>query len=60
MAEVLCGVALLVAGYLLGLRERRKPSGAKMTEEEQREEEQLREQWDKVMNFSGRRREHDE
>ena len=53
MLDVLCGVMLLGIGYYIGLKQRPKAEAQPMTFEEERAEKKAKEQWEKLLNFSG-------
>ena len=55
MAEVLCGIILLAVGYLAGPRRRGKPPEIEMTEDERERAESLKEQWDALRGYGGRK-----
>ena len=54
MLDVLCGVLLLGVGYYIGLKQRPKVETQPLTEEEKRAEIKAKEQWEKLLNFSGK------
>lgn len=54
MLDVLCGVMLLGIGYYIGLKQRPKAEAQPMTFEEERAEKKAKEQWEKLLNFSGK------
>lgn len=54
MLDVLCGVMLLGIGYYIGLKQRPKAEAQPMTFEEKRAEKKAKEQWEKLLNFSGK------
>lgn len=54
MLDVLCGVALLMIGYYIGLKQRPKAEAAPLTEDEARAEKKAKEQWEMLLNFSGK------
>lgn len=55
MTEVLCGLLLFGAGWLLGHSKRARAAPRGLTEQEQRAERAQREQWERLLSFSGRR-----
>ena len=60
MLDVLCGVALLAIGYYLGTKSKPMLEKRELTEEEQRAEKRAKEQWEMLLNFSGKRGETNE
>lgn len=54
MFDVLCGIALVGIGYLLGARTRPKSAAVELTEEEKRAERKSLEEWEKFLKFNGR------
>ena len=54
MLDVLCGVLLLGIGYYIGLKQRPKAEAQPMTFEEEIAEKKAKEQWEKLLNFSGK------
>lgn len=54
MIDVLCGIALVGIGYLLGSRTRPKAAAVELTEDEKRAEQKAKEQWEQLLNFNGK------
>jgi hypothetical protein len=55
MIDVLCGIALVGIGYYLGTKTKVQPKPTELSEEEKRKEQQAKEQWEMLLNFSGKR-----
>ena len=55
MLDVLCGIALVGIGYYLGTKTKVQPKTTELSEEEKRAEQRAKEQWELLLNYSGKR-----